>query len=93
MNTGSEINGARPSIIYKASDSTLGDDVIVIPLTSAQKQKQPDKFDIPVPKDAANKLFQNSYARLRQIRVVSIKRLGKAVGEIKNQDVINAVNE
>lgn len=93
MNTSSEINGDRPSIIYKASHSTLGDDVIVIPLRSAQKQKQPDKFDIPVLKDGANKLFQNSYARLRQIRSVSVKRIGRVVGEIKNEDVIRAINE
>lgn len=93
MNTGSEINGDRPSIIYKATHSTFGDDVVVIPLTSALKNKQPDKYDIPVPKDAANKLFQNSYARLRQIRSVSVKRVGRMIGEIKNDDVIQAVNE
>ena len=93
MNTGSEINGDRPSIIFKASQSTFGDDVVVIPLTSAQAQKQPDKFDIPVPKDAANKLFQNSYARLRQIRSVSVKRVGRAIGEVKNEDVMKAINE
>jgi hypothetical protein len=40
MNTGSEINGNRPSIIYKASHSTFGDDVVVIPLTSIGKQSQ-----------------------------------------------------
>ena len=77
MNTGSEINGDRHSIIYKASHSMLGDDVIVIPLTSALAHKQLDKSDIPVPKDGGNKLFQNSYARLRQIRSVLVIGIGE----------------
>ncbi len=93
MNTGSEINGDRPSLIYKASDSTLGEDVIVIPLTSAFLQKQSDKYDIFVPKDKANNLFQNSYARLRQIRSVSIKRVGKSIGTLADEKVIQLINE
>lgn len=93
MNVGSEINGDRPSIIYKDPHNSFGEDIIVIPLTSAVSQRLVDKFDIPVPKDMANKLFQNSYARLRQIRSVSVKKIGRQIGSIKNETVIAAINE
>ncbi len=92
MNTGSEINGDRPSVIYKDSKSTLGDDLTVIPLTSAVLEKQSDAFDIYVGKDEANNLYQNSRARLRQLRSVSVKRLGKFVGSITDDKVTGAIN-
>ncbi len=92
INTGSEINWDRPGIIYKDTNNTLWDDVIVIPLTSALMEKQSDKFDVFVPKDAKNNLFQNSFARWRQIRSVSVKRLGKLIGTIENEHVIKAIN-
>lgn len=93
MNTGSEVNGERPSILYKWSQNTFGEDVIVIPLTSVVQEKMVDKFDVFVPKDEPNKLYQNSYARIRQIRSVSLKRLGKYVGTITDEYVINAINK
>jgi hypothetical protein len=61
--------------------------VIVIPLTSAVREKLADKFDSFVPKDADNKLFQNSYARLRQLRVVSRKKIGNLLGTITDKKV------
>lgn len=85
MNTGSEVNGERPSIVYKTDENTLGDDVTVIPLTSALHGKQTDKFDVLVSKDEANKLFQNSFARVRQLKAVSIKRIGKTLGKITDE--------
>jgi mRNA-degrading endonuclease toxin of MazEF toxin-antitoxin module len=93
MNTGSEINGNRPSIIYKASHSTYGDDVVVIPLTSIGKQSQGDTYDILVTKDNENKLYQSSYARLRQIRSVSVKRIGKKLGELNSDLTRKLIND
>lgn len=93
MNTGSEVNGSRPSLIYKHSSNTFGEDVTVIPLTSATQQKQSDKFDVFVPKDDSNQLFVNSFARLRQIRSVSIKRIGKKVGTLTDANVIAAIEK
>lgn len=93
MNTGSEINGNRPSIIYKASHSTFGDDVVVVPLTSMGKQSQADAYDILVTKDDENKLYQSSYARLRQIRSVSVKRIGKKLGELNNDLTKKLIND
>ncbi len=93
MNIGSEINGFRPSLIYKASHNTLWEDVLAIPLTSALREKQSDKFDVFIPKNEKNNLYQNSYARLRQLRSVSVKRIGKIVGTITDNTVINAIND
>lgn len=93
MNTGSEINGNRPSIIYKDTHSTYGDDVIVVPLTSSGNQKQSDTYDIFVAKKDDNKLFQNSFARLRQIRSVSVKRVWKKLGEINDDMVKKLIND
>jgi len=57
------------------------------------RQKQPDKYDVLVPKDTANKLFQNSFARLRQTRPVSVKKLGKCLGVINDASIIKEINE
>lgn len=92
MNLGSEVNGDRPSIIYKNSNFTLWEDLIVIPLTSANQQKQPDKFDTLVPQDASNNLFQNSYARVRQLKAQSVKKIGKFVGTITDENTIKAID-
>lgn len=86
-NIGSEITGSRPSIIYKADHYTLGDDITVIPLTSVARRKSADKFDVPTPKDNENLLFQDSYARLRQFKAVSIKKIGKPLGKITDEKV------
>lgn len=92
MNTGSEMNGDRPSIIYKSDNYTLGEDVIVIPMTSALREKLTDKFDVLIQKDEDNTLYQNSYARLRQCRAVSVKKLWKKVGALTNLDAIAAID-
>jgi mRNA-degrading endonuclease toxin of MazEF toxin-antitoxin module len=92
MNTGSEINGDRPAIIYKDVENTGGDDITVIPLTSAVRQKQPEKHDVFVTKDKDNKLFQDSFARVRQLRAVSVKRLSKLLGTITDEKVIQEIN-
>lgn len=89
---GSEIISSRPCLVYKSSDSTLWEDVVIIPLTSAFDQKAKDSYDIFVPKDETNNLYQNSFARLRQLRAVSKKRLGKSIGKIESDDVRNAIN-
>ena len=91
MNTGSEINGDRPSVVFKADHSTKGEDIIVIPLTSALQQKQTDKYDVFVPKDKENNLFQNSFARLRQLRAVSLIKIGKTVGVISDPKVMHSI--
>ncbi len=70
-----------------------GEDVTVIPLTSALGEKLKDKHDLILLKDNDNKLYQNSYLRLRQIRAVSINRLGKLLGEIKNEAVRKKIGE
>lgn len=50
-------------------------------------------YDILVTKDADNKLYQSSYARLRQIRSVSVKRIGKKLGEINSDLVKKLIND
>lgn len=62
-------------------------------MTSALQEKQTDVFDVVVPKDTDNALYQTSRARIRQMRSVSIKRLGKCVGTIANEAVKSAINK
>jgi len=92
LNVGSEVSFERPCLIYKDSKSTLWEDVIVIPLTTATIDKKQDAFDVYVPKDTKNCLYANSWARLRQLRSVSIKRLGKVVWIIEDDKVKEAIN-
>lgn len=89
---GSEITGIRPALVI-TPESMGGEDVTVIPLTSALGEKLKDKHDLILLKDNDNKLYQNSYLRLRQIRAVSINRLGKLLGEIKNEAVRKKIGE
>jgi mRNA-degrading endonuclease toxin of MazEF toxin-antitoxin module len=93
MNTGSEVNGQRPSIVFKDAKHTHGEDIVVIPLTSAVATKQADAFDVLVQKDTENNLYQTSRARIRQIRSVSIKRIGKHVGTITDANTVHAINQ
>lgn len=91
MNTWSEINWDRPALVFK--EYAYGDDVLVIPITSAGKQSKWDAFDIYVTKDKDNTLFQSSFARLRQLRAVSVKRVGRKIGTLTNEAVKESINE
>lgn len=93
MGIWSIVNWDRPSIVYKNSDYTLGEDITVIPLTSAVQQKHPDKFDVLVPKDDSNQLYQSSFARVRQLKAQSLKNIGKYVGTITDEDVMQAIDK
>lgn len=92
MNYGSEINGDRPALVYKNDDFTLGDDITVIPLTSAYQQRQTDRFDIQLQKDNQNNLFTPSFLRLRQFRAVAKARIWKRLGTLTNPEVITSVD-
>ena len=93
MNAGSEINGERPWIVFKHDTATKWEDVIVIPLTSALQEKHPDVFDVLLLKDKENNLYQTSYARLRQLRSVSLKRIGKPIGKVADETIKKAVEQ
>lgn len=77
MNIGSEINGMRPSIVYKKSQFAFGSDLIVIPLTSYDEEKSIDTFDVLINPDNTNGLSKPSLIKTRQMRCVSQKRLGR----------------
>ena len=89
---GSEIAWVRPALIYTDTDDLQGEDVSVIPLTSAY-EKAPAKHDLFLEKDTANKLYQNSYLRLRQICPISLKRIGKLLGEISSESIRKQIND
>ena len=65
----------------------------MIPLTSAIQNRLTDSFDIFVKKDEKNHLFQDSYARLRQMRAVSVNKIGKLLGTITDEVVIKEINK
>ena len=91
INIWSEINGVRPSIIYKSSKSSYGEDTIVIPLTSDKIWKSIDSFDVEILPDSDNGLKVLSHVKIRQIRCVSKKRIETYVGKIINEEVKNTI--
>lgn len=93
INIGSEINGTRPSIIFKANEYSYGSDLIVIPMTSFDLDKSIDTFDIIIDVDAINKLKRKSIIKTRQIRVISQKRLGAYIGKIENIQIQDQLNK
>jgi mRNA-degrading endonuclease toxin of MazEF toxin-antitoxin module len=93
INVGNEINGVRPSIMYKDSQYTFGEDIIVIPLTSDKPGKSVDIFDVEIIPDRDNRLRNTSYAKLRQIRSVSKKRIANGVGKITDLATKDAIQD
>ena len=77
MNIGTEINGIRPSIIFKNSNYKYWEDIIVIPITSYkdEQEKSKDEFDVEIEASRKNWLTNNSLIKIRQLRCVSKKRL------------------
>jgi mRNA-degrading endonuclease toxin of MazEF toxin-antitoxin module len=81
MNVGSEINGTRPAIIYKASSYKYGEDIIVLPITSFEggdgEEKSKDSLDVIFEENKNSGIGHKSLIKIRQIRCVSKKRLKK----------------
>ena len=79
MNIGTEINGVRPSLVFKSSNAKYGEDLIVIPITSYEdglhESKSIDQFDIEIIPNTENNLSHKSLLKLRQIRCISKKRV------------------
>jgi len=79
VNVWTEINGIRPSIIFKSSSAKYWEDIIVIPITSyidwKEDKKSVDEFDIEILKDSDNNLKNKSLIKIRQLRCVSKKRI------------------
>jgi len=82
MNIWTEMNGMRPSIIFKSSTAKYWEDIIVIPITSylewGEEIKSVDEFDIEIIPDSDNNLSHKSLLKVRQLRCISKKRLMKA---------------
>jgi len=93
INIWSEINWVRPSIIYKNSHFTSGEDIIVIPLTSYKINKSLDTFDVELESDKANKLKVKSYIKLRQIRSISKKRIESYIWKITDLELKNKIQD
>ncbi len=87
INVWNEINGKRPSIIYKNSAWTFGEDIIVIPLTSEKVDKSIDHFDVRLLPDMSNWLKNPSYIKLRQIRSISKKRIEWGIWKITDKNI------
>lgn len=88
INIWNEINGTRPSLIFKSNRHNKWADVIVIPMTWARdnlwEYKHQDKFDVNITPDKNNKLWKESFLKLRLMRSVSKKRLGRKIGQLEN---------
>lgn len=88
MNIWNEINGIRPSLVFKSNRHNKWADIIVIPMTGAKDKKDDykpqDKFDINIIPDNDNKLWKESYLKLRLIKSTSKKRLWKRIGTLQN---------
>lgn len=79
MNVGTEINGIRPVIVYKASTYKYWEDMVVIPVTSFEsedgEEKSKDSLDVVLEADVENGIDHKSLVKIRQIRCISKKRL------------------
>lgn len=78
MNIWTDINWIRPSIVFKNSNYKYWEDIIVIPITSYEKEQEDSKsvseFDIKIEANKTNWLSHDSLIKIRQLRAVSKKR-------------------
>jgi mRNA-degrading endonuclease toxin of MazEF toxin-antitoxin module len=86
INIWSEINWTRPALIYKNWYFTQWKDIIVIPFTSLEDEKLIDKFDIIIKKWSDNNLDNDSVLKIRQLKVISKKRLGEFKWFMNNKE-------
>lgn len=88
INIWNEINGTRPSLVFKSDRHNKWADIIVIPMTWAKdiqdRYKLQDKFDISIVPDTSNKLWKESYLKLRLMKSVSKKRFWRKIGKLEN---------
>lgn len=88
MNIWNEVNGKRPSLIFKNNRYKYWYDTIVIPLSSSKKwngkYKKQDNFDIHIIPDNSNHLRKESILKIRQIRTVSKIRIWRKIGTLSN---------
>lgn len=93
INIGSEINGTRPSIIFKDSEYGFGSDIIIIPMTSFDLDKSIDTFDIEIEPTKSNGLKRKSLIKTRQMRCISQKRIEKYIGKIEDRDIMDQLDK
>jgi len=88
INVWNEINGIRPSLIFKSNRYNKWADVVVIPMTwskiDEKRYKKQDKFDINIIPDTYNKLWKESLLRLRLLKSISKKRIWRKIWELNN---------
>ena len=82
---GSEQARRRPVVIVCADDLLVGPTVIAVPLTSTASDPMP-AFKVPLAADGAG-LTRDSFALCQQVRVLSLKRLGRLVGQVAPDDM------
>ncbi|QFR39355.1 type II toxin-antitoxin system PemK/MazF family toxin [Candidatus Gracilibacteria bacterium 28_42_T64] len=88
INIGNEINGIRPSLIYKSNRHNRGFDIFVIPMTGLydknKQEKDLDGFDIVIHPNIDNKLKKESLMKVRHLKSISKKRILNKIGRLKN---------
>ncbi len=93
INIWSEINWIRPVLIYKNWYFTQWKDIIVIPFTSLEEEKLIDKFDVVIEKGRDNNLNNNSVLKIRQLKVISKKRLWEFRWFMNNEKLRNKIDK
>lgn len=88
INIWNEINGERPSLIYKSNRYNKGYDIFVIPMTwlfdENNKEKDLDNFDIIITPTCVNKLKKASLLKVRHLKSISKKRIQSPIWKLEN---------
>lgn len=90
---GNEQRGLRPVLVLsKDVFNKFSGTIIAVALTS-----QPPKADFPLTLELSNsKLPKKSWAKIGQVRTLSIKRLGKKIGKVQTKEldlIVEGLNE
>lgn len=93
INVWTEINGLRPSLVFKNNDFKYWEDTIVIPLTSYAIGKSLDTFDVKISPNATNNLKNDSLLKIRQLRMVSKKRIQQYIWKITDNELKDLVQQ
>lgn len=82
---GSEQAGRRPVIIVSGPDLLVGPTVVCVPVTSSIPDTLP-AFEVLLPASRSG-LTRDSVAMCHQIRVLSLKRLRRMIGDLGADDM------
>lgn len=88
---GREYQKRRPAVIVSSNRALQTNKLIaIVPVTSSDGNSSP--YDLEILKDASNKLFKDSYAKVDSLTSFDRVRFIKKIGQLKGADMVELIH-